>query len=405
MNIALCHESVLPRKGGCETYIAGLARRLVADGHQVHLYAWRWDAPALPAGLRCHAVELPTRPRLLRPWLFSRACRQRLAIGGHDVSLGFDKVAGVDVYYPQGGVYTEAIARSMGKHGWPVLRRTLAALRWLDPAHASFAALERAQYRHPGSLVIAISDLVRRQFLALPGMTEARIRLLPIATPPERFREDDRQGRRLRFRERHGLAVDHVVALFAGMNYRLKGLEPLLHALTRLPRGGLYLAVAGKPAAGPFARLARRLGVEEQVRFIGYCPDMRDAYFAADLLAHPTFYDPCANVVLEALACGLPVLTSRHNGAGELMHREGPDGTCAEGYVIDDPHDHARLATCLERLLDAGRRRRCAEAARRTAEGWTFEDHYRDCSASWPRRPGGGCARRAEVAADLRPAP
>ena len=113
------------------------------------------------------------------------------------------------------------------------------------------------------------------------------------------------------------------------------------------------------------------------VRFLGYCGDMRDAYFAADLLVHPTFYDPCSLVVLEAQACGLPVITSSCNGAAELAASGRPRARrAAEGYVIDDLHDHARLACCLERLLDPSRRRRCAEAARQTGAGWTFEEHY-----------------------------
>src|SRR4051812_30541962 len=105
MKIAFCHESVLPSRGGCETYIAGLARRLVADGHQVHLYAGRWDADALPAGLHYHTVRISPTPRFFRPWAFGAACLRALDRADHDVAIGFDKVWGVDVLYPQGGLY------------------------------------------------------------------------------------------------------------------------------------------------------------------------------------------------------------------------------------------------------------------------------------------------------------
>jgi UDP-glucose:(heptosyl)LPS alpha-1,3-glucosyltransferase len=76
-------------------------------------------------------------------------------------------------------------------------------------------------------------------------------------------------------------------------------------------------------------------------------------------------------VVLEAMACDLPVITSRYNGASELMH------PLQEGYVLDDPHDAVQLGWCLAQLLDPARRRACAQAARRTAQQWTFEHHYR----------------------------
>ena len=72
MNIAFCYENVLPSRGGCETYIADLARRLIADGHEVHLYACRWDARALPEAMRLHALPPLRGPRLRRPWRVSR---------------------------------------------------------------------------------------------------------------------------------------------------------------------------------------------------------------------------------------------------------------------------------------------------------------------------------------------
>jgi UDP-glucose:(heptosyl)LPS alpha-1,3-glucosyltransferase len=98
---------------------------------------------------------------------------------------------------------------------------------------------------------------------------------------------------------------------------------------------------------------------------------MKACYFASDFLVHPTFYDPCSLVVLEALACGLPVITSRYNGASELL--DPP----RDSYVLADPHDDALLAVCMRQLLDPERRSACARAVGQTAARWTFEDHYR----------------------------
>src|SRR5271154_6378036 len=135
MNVALCHESVLPRLGGCETYIASLARRLVSDGHEVHLYARRWDACALPEEVTCHSVNVPRLPRFLRPWYFGSACRRQLERAGHEVSVGFDKIAGTDVLYLQGGVYAASVNYNLLKYPSPLLRRLLRSLKWLDLAH------------------------------------------------------------------------------------------------------------------------------------------------------------------------------------------------------------------------------------------------------------------------------
>src|SRR5438094_4690271 len=84
MNIAFCYESVLPARGGCETYIADLARRLLADRHEVHLYACRWDEEALPEGMVYHALPAIRGPRFLRPWRFARRCLDALTEARHD---------------------------------------------------------------------------------------------------------------------------------------------------------------------------------------------------------------------------------------------------------------------------------------------------------------------------------
>lgn len=377
MKIALCHESVLPSRGGCETYVVSLAHRLVTDGHTVRLYARRWDADALPPEVECHAVEAASWPRMWRQWSFSRACAARLAGADHDVSVGFDKVAGVDVLYPQAGVHTAAVEASLRKFRGP-MRAAARAVRWMDPAEWSFWALERAAARHPRTQLIAISDMVRRDLQEAYGVEASRLHTLHIAALPQRFDPLDRPRRRYEARRRWGLTPGRPAGLFAAMNFRLKGLEPLLRALA-LVAEPLDLLAVGRKCAGAFASLAKQLGVADRVRFVGYCPDVRDAYFASDFLVHPTFYDPCSNVVLEALACGLPVITTCYNGAAELLRCEG--GGHAEGYVIDDPHDHAALAGCLSRMSEAPRRERFAAAAREAGRRWTFEDHYRGLMA------------------------
>src|SRR5207237_10349481 len=146
MKIAFCYESVLPARGGCETYIAALARRLVADGHAVHLYACRWDSAALPPGLFFHPVTLPPVPRFLRPWAFSAACARSLRGAGHQVSVGFDKTWGQDILYPQGGLYRASAEHNLLKHAHPLTRHLIELARLFDLRHWSFSLLERRQY-------------------------------------------------------------------------------------------------------------------------------------------------------------------------------------------------------------------------------------------------------------------
>ena len=135
-----------------------------------------------------------------------------------------------------------------------------------------------------------------------------------------------------------------------------QGIAPLLQCLAHIEqdRADTEWLSSASPKFGRYERLAQRLGVADQVKFLGFRADPSNAYFASDFLVHPTFYDPCSLVVLESLCCGLPVMTSRYNGASELISPP------KEGFVIDDPHDHRSLGEAIAKLLDPAVRSACA---------------------------------------------
>jgi UDP-glucose:(heptosyl)LPS alpha-1,3-glucosyltransferase len=373
MKLAICHPVIEPRRGGSETYLSMLLHRLRRDGHDVHLVASRADASALPDGVTIHQVPDFSWPRLLRPWRFSQACREVLARLKPDLSLGFDKVAGVDLLYPLGGLHQASIVlgRDRFPAGWA--RWAATVFRRLDPSHWSMAAFERSQYlAPPRPQVVAISEMVRGHFPRFLGIPSKEIPVLHAAIDPERISGVDRPARRARTRDSWGLSPADVLALFVGFNPALKGLGPLMRAVARVPDPRLRLGVLSLRSPGPYQSMARHLGIERRVVFLGYQPDIRDAYFAADLLVHPTFYDPCSLVVLEAQAAGLPVVTTRSNGAAELL--DPPH----DSRVIGDPHDHQALADAIAAFVDDDVRRAASRAAMKSAEKWTFDDHYRE---------------------------
>ena len=126
-------------------------------------------------------------------------------------------------------------------------------------------------------------------------------------------------------------------------------------ALAVSNRHRVHLLVLGGKRLGPFRRFANRLGLEHRVSFLGPVEDITPYYAAADVYVQPTFYDPCSLVVLEALACGLPVITSRFNGAAELMTAD------VHGYIIDDPANERLLAEQMSKLLDRRQREQMGE--------------------------------------------
>jgi UDP-glucose:(heptosyl)LPS alpha-1,3-glucosyltransferase len=184
-------------------------------------------------------------------------------------------------------------------------------------------------------------------------------------------------------RQRFGLAEGEVCFLLVAHNFRLKGLRELVEAAARFharrPADPWRILVVGKGGARPYQRLASRLGCAERLVFAGTLDDILPAYAAADAYVHPTWYDPCSLVVLEALACGLPIITTRFNGASELVE----DGR--EGLILDSPAEVERLADALERLMDPTCRAAMGAAARRAAEQVPLERNFREMMVVFQR--------------------
>ena len=131
--------------------------------------------------------------------------------------------------------------------------------------------------------------------------------------------------------------------------------------MARLP-ASVRLDVAGKGNPAPYRRLAARLGVASRLRFLGSANRMEEVYGNADILVHPAIYEPFSNACLEAMACGLPVISSRTNGASEII-QPGRNGD-----VVENPADTAAMASAIQRFLNPAVRDQAGAAARRTAE-------------------------------------
>lgn len=372
MKIALCYESMMPNRGGCETYLVDLARSLVADHHEVHLFTTRYDAQAFPETVMYHLLPQTTGLRFLRPWQFAKACYQSLQQHSFDVTVGFIKTWGQDVLMPQGGFHAASSEHNLQKITSPVLRGFMRLIQKINPKQWSFRALERRQLFDFASLLVVPSKMVQRHAWDYYHIGEARVKVVHNAIDTERFPTQDRLLIRSQMRDQHQLLPEDNVGLFVGHNYRLKGLVPLFHAIQLIPKDVPFrLLVCGSAAFHRFERMAHRMGIADRVRFLGFHPDVREAFFASDFLIHPSFYDPCALVTMEALACGLPVITTKLNGGSEIL----PLSLAA--LTIENPHHHEAMARNIAKLCQPAERALLSRAAREAAKSWTFADHYR----------------------------
>jgi len=374
MRLALNFFRVDPARGGAETYVADLCRRLVRDGHRVDLFANAWDADALP-GVRCRRVEASGWSRGARLWDFAVNSEAALRRESFDCTVGFINTWHHDVLIPQGGVHAASLECNARRFpaGW---RRAAYLLgKRLNPKAALYRAIERKQYEPArGARVVAVSHMVRGHLERFQGVPRDLIRVIPNAIDAARLEVADRGAARRDLRERLGLSESDLVGLFVGHNFWLKGLKPLLQALhlrkTRDPKARpIHLLVCGGGKPGPFRKIIDRLGLADTVHLVGFLPEVAAGYWASDFFAQPTYYDPCSLVVFEALACGLPVITTACNGAGEVITPG------QEGYVINAPDAVEHLADCLDRMADDSTRWAMSADAARLGRAQSLDVH------------------------------
>jgi len=367
MNVALVIEQLDPRRGGVEQWTWQFARRLLARGHRLELVAAGFAPEARQLGCAVH--ELGRQPSRVAFAAAAEAKLRTLSVDViHDTGCGWY----CDVFQPHGGSRAASITQNLqlATRAWRPIKRHAQA--WL-PRYRQFRQLERKQYGQRDRIYLALSQRVAADLRQHHQVPPEQLRIVYNGVDLERFHPDRRQGEREPLRAQLRLGARDLLALIVAHNFRLKGVAPLIRAVARVRRLGLPLSLAviggGKPAA--YQRLAQSLNIGAQAHFIGSVSDVAPWYAAADLYVQPTYYDPCSLVALEALASGLPVITTIFNGAGELI----PEGEA--GYVLPEPDDDLALAETISRMCVPATLERMSLAARKTAMGHSF-DHNCD---------------------------
>ena len=377
MRLALTYQRVDPTKGGAETYVADLCRRLIALGHEVDLLASQWRDGVLPRQVQTIKVEPRGWTKLTKIWNFAVDSEAlRVAADRYDCTVGFINTWGDDVMIPQGGVHAASLQANARRfrEGWA--RRLYTYSKQINPKQLLlYRAIERRQYDPArGTKIVAVSKMVETHLTHYLKVTPDRVRVIPNAIDAHRLHVGDPEAVRRAFRHEHGLRPDDLTALFVGHNFWLKGLKPLLEALKlRFDRTPdcrpIHLLVCGGGNLNPFRRMVDELGLGRFVKLIGFQADIRPSFHASDFFVSPTYYDPCSLVVFEALACGLPVITTGCNGAGELI-TEGH-----EGFIVEHPELVDRLATALDQMTDDRARANMAKAAVILGREQSFDQH------------------------------
>lgn len=324
--------------GGAERFVERALAVLREKGVDVSIIAREWDETG--KGLRCNPFYLG---RTWRDWSFARSVRSIIASARFDLVQSHERIPGCHIYRAGDGVHAT----------WLALRGRQSDV--LVPWHRYTLAVEKATILHPAlRAVICNSRMVRDDIATRFSVAPHKLHVIYNGVDLDRFAPRFRDALASSQRAKVGTSAATRVVLFVGSGYARKGLPALLAAMTAF-KGELWVVGRDKEQAR-LQRHAEVLGLGKRVRFFGPQGDVLPFYAAANIFALPTLYDPFPNAVLEALACGLPVVTTTTCGAAEIL-----DDEC--GRVIH-AHDHGALAVALEDLAVGDR----TEAARAAVE-------------------------------------
>ena len=340
LHIALCFPRI-NRRGGVERIALEAANFLAKRGHRVTVLCVECDRAELHPSIEVAHVNAPLRPPPVRLWAFARRSRRVLKkLENVDCVASFGAMSPRGVYWVQ-SVHAAWLDISSKK------RKGLALLKQkLNLVHPVALRFERRNFgtRHYDKLV-ALTPEVRDDLQRFYGVPERDVVIIPNGFSPEEFNPERAGRERARVRDELDLSPTARVVCFVANETARKGFGPLLRAIAQLDDPSVHLLAVGRLDVRSFEREIETLGLKGRVHAVGPTGEVARYFAAADCFALPTQYEAWGLVIVEALACGLPVLTSRLAGAAVAVD-EG-----RTGFLLDDPEDAAQIASRLRELL------------------------------------------------------
>jgi len=339
MKLALVRQQYTPF-GGAERFVERALGALHSRGVDVTIVARKWKGVNGPQVVECNPSFIG---RTWRDASFAHCVKKLIAEGRFDLVQSHERISGCHIYRAGDGVHATWLELRDRVRGAGARLATA-----LSPWHRYTLAAEADVYRHANlKAVICNSRMVRDDIHRRYGVPAEKLKVIYNGVDLEAFHPDLRARHRAWVRADLGIAEATPVILFVGSGFERKGIPALLLAMTRMQRRDAVLLVVGHDKKlNQMRSMAAKLGLAARVQFLGGRQDLRSYLGAADCFCLPTIYDPMPNAVIEALACGLPVVTSSTCGAAELI-RPGDNGfVCAAT-------DAAALADHLDALCDA----------------------------------------------------
>jgi len=366
MKIGLANKQ-LDLRGGTERDFYLTAERLRDLGHDVHLFCGEFRVPP-PAGTQAHKVPCMRLGRTAQ--LLSFAHLGPMVIRPHncDVVLSFGRMVSQDILRSGGGSHRVFLEKMRSGEG--PLRQL-----WhrISLYHRSVLGLETVQFRpNAYKQILAVSQEVKREIIDTYGVPEDRVVVIYNGVDLDRFHPGNRDKVRLKIKQKWGIPPEAPLVLFVGRGFLRKGLDRLIRGWGVASLRTVYLLVVGDDLH--WNRYRRRAETQGQGRIVltGRQSNIEDYFAAADILALPALQEAFGNVILEALASGVPVITTPIVGAAEQLK-----GPLKEG-ILANADDSREMAEKILWMLDRDRWPSLSTQARKIGENFTWENHFQE---------------------------
>lgn len=386
MKIALNIEHFVPVRGGAERYVYDMAREMGSRGHQVDVFST--DGIPIPdSNIILHIVPTIRWPKIFSTLSFIINSAREIRKGQFDIIHVFGKNIYMNIFQPLGGSHRASFIQNLRSVKNPFYRFIKFFISLISPKKLLFFYLEKTQLRDKKKLrMIAISKMVKEAFIGYYDFPSENIDIVYNGIDLERFHPRNKSLYRRKIRDVLGIDDNKIILIFIANNFRLKGLGPAIMTLANVKKkiGGMdfVLLVVGKGRQKGFKKIAKRVRCLEDIIFVGQKDRVEEYISASDICFQPSFYDPGSLVVLEALASGIPVVTTRYNGMSEIIK----DGE--EGFVVDEPRNIEELTDKIIFFRDSSNLSRCSLSARKLAERFPFSKNYEGVLAVYKKVAG-----------------
>jgi len=360
MRIAVIRQKFV-NYGGAEQFVSGYINQLAIMGHAVHIFANQWT-PSNHPNIKIHSVQAIKKNSFLRVLSFAWFALQSIRSESFDIVQSHERIWSQDIYRAGDGCHREWLERR--SRYLPFIKRLFFRFSFF---HQLILGLEKRIFENGEcKKIIAISEMVKRDILKHYQLPEDRVKVVYNGVDLHRFNPSNRKSFRGELRQQLRISDEEVMILFVGSGFERKGLEYLIKSVQYMKQKNWRLVLVGKGKWKRYLDFASKEN-REKITHLEPIDEIEKLYAAADFFVLPSIYEPFGNANLEALASGLPIITSCNCGVAEIITPQ------KEGIILEDPSDSKAIADAIDYLMGSKIREPMGQSARLLAEKFTHE--------------------------------